>query len=57
MRTFARSSAAWGKQNEAFGITKALLFDDDLPQTEQPLFKIDSAQQGKEGLAIGRTDR
>lgn len=41
-----------GERNEAFDSTKALLFGDELPESEQTDFEIDSAYQGREGLAM-----
>ncbi|MGB7747309.1 MAG: response regulator [Verrucomicrobiia bacterium] len=38
------------KQNEAFNSDKTLLFNDEIPEFEQPRFEIDSAYQGQEGL-------
>jgi two-component system cell cycle sensor histidine kinase/response regulator CckA len=41
-----------GERNEALGNTKALLFGDELPPTDQTRFELDSARQGKEGLEL-----
>jgi two-component system, cell cycle sensor histidine kinase and response regulator CckA len=41
-----------GERNEALSSSKALLFGDDLPQSDQAHFEIDSAHQGKEGLEM-----
>jgi two-component system cell cycle sensor histidine kinase/response regulator CckA len=41
-----------GERNRAFDTTKALLFGDDLPESESTHFEIHSAHQGKEGLEM-----
>ena len=38
------------EQNKALDNNKALLFGDEIPESEQTRFEIDSAYQGKEGL-------
>jgi two-component system, cell cycle sensor histidine kinase and response regulator CckA len=44
--------AGGGERNEALGSSKALIFGDGLPQSDQTRFEIDSAHQGKEGLEM-----
>src|ERR1017187_10272808 len=41
-----------GEGNEALGSTKALLFGDEVSQPSRTRFELDSALQGKEGLAM-----
>ena len=40
------------ERNQALGATKALLFGDNLPESDQTRFEIDSAHQGKEGFEM-----
>ena len=41
-----------GERNEALGSTKALLFGEEPSQSDRTRFELDSALQGKEGLAM-----
>ena len=47
-----RKILSGGERNVALGSTKALLFGDDQPESDQTRFEIDSAHQGQEGLEM-----